>query len=215
MKKNYLILFLFCGYCSSLYAQSDWLKNGNGISDHVAINEFLTIGGELYACGHHVNEQFASEPRMYKTTDGGENWELVGMSGLDIKTMNAVFEFNGSIFASGSMNASGGMQYGVYFSKDNGSSWLKNGNGISDHVAINEFLTIDGELYACGHHINEQFVSEPRMYKTTDGGENWEQVGMSGLDIKTMNAVFEFNGSIFASGSMNASGGMQYGVFKK
>ena len=107
------------------------------------------------------------------------------------------------------------MQYGVYFSKDNGSSWLKNGNGISDHVAINEFLTIDGELYACGHHINEQFASEPRMYKTTDGGENWEQVGMSGLDIKTMNAVFEFNGSIFASGSMNASGGMQYGVFKK
>ena len=210
MKKVFLTILVFCASC--IYAQN-WVMDGNGIPERVAINEFIVLNNELYACGHFISPQFTSDARLYKTTDDGNTWNQVTMSGLGTKTMNAIFDFNGTLFTSGSLSPNGAEQkYGVYSSKDNGSSWSENGNGIPERVAINEFIVLNNELYACGHFISPQFMSEPKLYKFING--KWNQVSMSGLGIKTMNAIFDFNGTLFTSGSLSPNGAEQkYGVF--
>ena len=210
MKKVFLTILVFCASC--IYAQN-WVMDGNGIPERVAINEFIVLNNELYACGHFISPQFTSDARLYKTTDDGNTWNQVTMSGLGTKTMNAIFDFNGTLFTSGSLSPNGAEQkYGVFFSKDNGNTWEKSGNGIPERVAVNEFITIDGELYACGHFITEQFTSQVRLYKSKDNGTNWEQVATPGLETLTGNAIFDYKGTLFVSGSI-AQMGPKYGVY--
>ena len=210
MKKVFFALLLICA--TTMYAQ-DWVKDGNGIPERVAVNEFIVLNNDLYACGHYISEQFTSEARLYKTANDGKDWSQVSISGLGTKTMNAIFDFNGTLFTSGSLSPNGAEQkYGVYSSTDNGANWSENGKGIPERVAINEFVVINNDLYACGHFISEQFVSEARMYKFN--GKNWSQVAMKGLGTKTMNAIFDFNGILFTSGSLSPNGAEQkYGVY--
>ena len=122
------------------------------------------------------------------------------MTGLETKTMNAIFDYNGTLFTSGSLSLNGAQQqYGVYCSHDNGATWEKSGSGI-------------GDLYACGHFISEQFTSEARLYKSTNGGQSWEQVATPGLETLTANAIFEHKESLFISGSLSQMG-QKYGVY--
>ena len=210
MKKVFVTIILLCA--TTMYAQ-DWVKDGNGIPDRVAVNEFIVLNNDLYACGHYISEQFTSEARLYKTSNDGKDWSQVPMKGLETKTMNTIFDFNGTLFSAGALTPNGAEQkYGVYSSKDNGASWAANGKGIPERVAINEFIVVGGELYACGHFISPQFTSEARMYKYN--GKEWSQFSMSGLDTKTMNAIFDFNGTLFTSGSLSPNGAEQkYGVY--
>ena len=69
-----------------------------------------------------------------------------------------------------------------------------------------------GDLYACGHFISEQFTSEARLYKSTNGGQSWEQVATPGLETLTANAIFEHKESLFISGSLSQMG-QKYGVY--
>ena len=210
MKKGILILLLFVA--TTVFAQN-WVKDGNGIPERVAINEFIVLNGDLYACGHFISEQFTSEARLYKSTNGGQSWEQVTMTGLETKTMNAIFDYNGTLFTSGSLSLNGAQQqYGVYCSHDNGATWEKSGSGIPERAAINEFIVLNGDLYACGHFISEQFTSEARLYKSTNGGQSWEQVATPGLETLTANAIFEHKESLFISGSLSQMG-QKYGVY--
>ena len=212
MKKVFVTIILLCA--TTMYAQ-DWVKDGNGIPDRVAINEFIVLNNDLYACGHYISEQFTSEARLYKTSNDGKDWSQVPMKGLETKTMNTIFDFNGTLFSAGALTPNGAEQkYGVYSSKDNGASWAANGKGIPERVAVNEFIVIGEELYACGHFISPQFTSEVRIYKLNDNGANWEQVATPGLKTLTGNAIFDYKGTLFVSGSTNQMS-PQYGVYIK
>ena len=113
MKKGILILLLFVA--TTVFAQN-WVKDGNGIPERVAINEFIVLNGDLYACGHFISEQFTSEARLYKSTNGGQSWEQVATPGLETLTANAIFEHKESLFISGSLSQMG-QKYGVYIMK--------------------------------------------------------------------------------------------------
>ena len=135
------------------------------------------------------------------------------MTGLEAKTMNAIIDYKGTLFTSGSLSLNGAQQqYGVYCSHDNGATWEKSGSGIPERAAINEFIVLNGDLYACGHFISEQFTSEARLYKSTNGGQSWEQVATPGLETLTANAIFEHKESLFISGSLSQMG-QKYGVY--
>ena len=70
------------------------------------------------------------------------------MTGLETKTMNAIFDYNGTLFTSGSLSLNGAQQqYGVYCSHDNGATWEKSGSGIPERAAINEFIVLNGDLW--------------------------------------------------------------------
>ena len=77
-------------------------------------------------------------------------------------------------------------------------NWKKDGNGIPERVAVNEFIVLDNILYACGHYISEQFTSEVRIYKSDNNGANWEQVATPGLETLTGNAIFDYKGSFLS-----------------
>ena len=79
-------------------------------------------------------------------------------------------------------------------------------------VFPSELLLTSGDLYACGHFISEQFTSEARLYKSTNGGQSWEQVATPGLETLTANAIFEHKESLFISGSLSQMG-QKYGVY--
>ena len=113
MKQGFLTIMLFCA--TTMFAQK-WVKYGNGIPERVAINEFITLNNELYACGHFISEQFTSEARLYKSKDGGQNWEQVETPGLETLTANAIFENNGTLFISGSISQMG-QKYGIFIRK--------------------------------------------------------------------------------------------------
>ena len=87
------------------YSQNEWKLKNNGIPSSVAINEFASIGNDLFACGHYTflnGASYESEIRLYKSTDNGSNWTQVQTNGLSLLTGIALFNFNNKLFISGS-----------------------------------------------------------------------------------------------------------------
>jgi photosystem II stability/assembly factor-like uncharacterized protein len=119
---------------------------------------------------------------IFKTTDDGENWSPVfdGQSYLAIGKI--AYDPNNTqiVYAgTGDPNIGGYVQIGdgVYKSTDGGNTWenmgLKN-TGIISKIAINP--NNSNEVYVATMGI--PFVQDKNrgLYKSTNGGESWEQV---------------------------------------
>lgn len=124
---------------------------------------------------------------LYKSTDGGETWQYLGLGQEGIISKILVDPSNSSILYAGIM----GNPYvrdearGVYKSTDGGVTWQKvlfvsNQAGTSDLVMdpVNPKI-----LYASFwdriRNNQESLIYGPhaRVYKTTDGGATWNQLG--------------------------------------
>lgn len=143
----------------------------------------------VYACalGHSFGPQ--EERGMYRTTDGGENWELVlhvneqtGCADMDIdpNNPNAVFAAFWQLRIDTWGLNSGGPHSGVYRSGDGGDTWEKLsgvGNGLpgsEEHhvgkVSVRVAPNNSDRVYV----LTEE--SSPGFYKSDDGGNSWELV---------------------------------------
>lgn len=115
-----------------------------------------------------------SGSHFYKTTDGGNNWNLTGSLSIGTTVFAGSFTFiNENLGYATTAGANGGR---VFKTIDGGVTWsiLRNGYDVIDN-GINSIFFLDA---------NNGFVSggggsnsySRRVMKTTDGGDNWTQV---------------------------------------
>ncbi|MBI4435446.1 hypothetical protein HY630_02145 [Candidatus Uhrbacteria bacterium] len=103
---------------------------------------------------------------IYKTTDGGENWDEVDGGLRELKQSGKVYQMVQSEDSGVVIAAS---QYGLARSTDFGSTW----EGIS-------LLTSPGQVSIRALGINKEqpttmyYAANSTFYKTTDGGATWD-----------------------------------------
>jgi photosystem II stability/assembly factor-like uncharacterized protein len=119
--------------------------------------------------------------KIYRTTDGGENWSLVHTGGGEFKDIYFVNPTLG--FAVGSN--------GTILKTTNGISWSPKASGVMGFInAINFISPTIG--FAAG--------TNGVILKTTDGGETWN-TAYTTAPLKTLNDVVIVNNKIFVAGT--------------
>lgn len=163
---------------NGIYASKD---NGNNWfpvtpPDGGAFYSLLKLSGNTILASGFIGGNPPSE--LYISTNGGYNWY---QSNYDLPSVGYLFkDSKGNIFAS-SMNDT----FGIYKSSDNGSSWTKKCNDLTD---LTSFLELSPNLYLAA-------ALSGRIYKSTDQGETWSSTLLSG---NTLNTIFKTsNGDLF------------------
>lgn len=115
------------------------------------------------------------ETRLYKSTDGGKSWGLVG-GGLPPDewvvslALSPNYADDQTLFAGVSSGLTGG---GVYKSTDGGHSWRLACLGLSDllvqEVAVSPSYADDATVFARSYRQG--------LFRSTDGGAHWEALG--------------------------------------
>ncbi len=147
---------------------------------------------------------------IYKTTDGGETWENMGLENTNTIGRVVIHPENTNIvYVAASGNEwTTNPERGVYKTTDGGKSWKKI-LYVDEMTGAND-LVMDPKdpntLYACTWQRVREKWNDPRTYegysgsgiwKTTDGGKNWKQInqglpvadqrGRIGIDISVSN----------------------------
>jgi photosystem II stability/assembly factor-like uncharacterized protein len=143
---------------------------------------------------------------VYKSEDDGKSWKKMGLDKSEHIGNIAIHPKNGQVVfvaAYGPLWSAGGDR-GIYKSTDGGKNW-KQVLKVSENTGFNE-VHIDKNnpdiMYACAHQRRRHewtYISggpESALYKSMDGGENWEKVsggfpsgdlGRIGLAISPVN----------------------------
>ncbi len=154
---------------------------------------------------------------VYKSSDGGETWEHLGLGETGIISKVSVSHQDPNVLYASAM----GIPFektddrGLYKSVDGGDSWdqiffANDSTGIIDMVVAPDNADI---AYIAGWNRlrdnNNSKVSGPdaKIWRTTDGGDNWTQmetglpegefvrIGLAMFDSETVFASYSFSGS--------------------
>ncbi len=126
---------------------------------------------------------------VYQSTDGGHNWQLIGLSGLVVRAI-AIAPSRPDTLVAGATD-------GVYRSEDSGKHWAR--ISPENHADLRNFdsIAIDprdpNTIYAGTYHL---------PWKTADGGKTWAPIHQGMVDDSdVMSVTIDQNDSshIFAS----------------
>jgi photosystem II stability/assembly factor-like uncharacterized protein len=192
-------------------------------------------GGRVTAVAGVTSQPFvyyfgATGGGVWKTTDGGVNWEpvsdaffktgSVGAIGVSESDPNVVYVGMGESPIRGNVSHGDGM----YKSTDAGKTWKKTGLEDTRHIARVRVHPRNPDLVyvaALGHTFgpNEQ----RGVFRSKDGGKNWERVLYRGPKAGAIDLVFDpTNANILYAGFWEVirrpwsleSGGPGSGIFK-
>ncbi len=135
---------------------------------------------------------------VYRSADGGKSWKNMGLKNSEHIAKIIVHPDNSNVIyvaAYGPLWSSGG-ERGVYKSTDAGATWkpvltISEQTGIADMVMDPRNPDL---LYAAAHqrrrHVFTYISGGPEsvIYKTTDGGENWQKIN-EGLPKKELGRI--------------------------
>jgi photosystem II stability/assembly factor-like uncharacterized protein len=162
----------------------------------------------VFACalGHAYGPQ--SERGVFRTMDGGKNWEKVlfvdentGCSDLGMDPNNSRIIFAGmwqlEIHTYG--RTSGGPGSGLFKSTDGGATWKRlEGHGLPKppvgRIAVRVAAKDSARVYALietgdGVPIDGKPTQSGQLWRSDDGGENWQLVN-SDRDLRARTAYF-------------------------
>ncbi|MCZ6508200.1 MAG: glycosyl hydrolase, partial [Acidobacteria bacterium] len=166
---------------------STWELKGLGDSERIARIRISPADGDtLYVCamGHLWD---ANEERgVYKTTDGGDNWERVlyiddgtGCADLDMDPQDPDVLYAGmwEFRRSPDFFNSGGPGSGLYKSTDAGASWTELTNGLpagdKGRITIAVAPSRANRIYAVVE------ADDTWLYRSDDTGHSWKKVNAS------------------------------------
>lgn len=126
-----------------------------------------------------------TEPELYKTTNGGTNWNLVSFNSFDLNSYGSFGWYFGKIYVSPT-NANTLYMPGVdlQYSTDGGANW---------NMLTPPWWMYD--VHADGHHMHfftaNDFIysTDGGLYRTYDGGQNW--VDIENMPVNQFYAVTE------------------------
>jgi len=177
------------GYGDGVYKSLDggatWKNMGLKKSEHIgmiAIDPrdsnvvFVASQGPLWSPG--------GDRGLFKTTDGGENWELILSGGsytgvneihLDPRNPDVLFAAKHQRYRNVAALMNGGPESGIFKSNDGGRNWRELTTGLPDEdkgkigLAISP---IDPELMYATIELGGR---KGGFWRSTDGGETWEK----------------------------------------
>ncbi len=119
-----------------------------------------SLGGEyIYSIASDSNGYVfaATAWGLYRSSDSGENWEMIVRGDEDPSIVYVYILENGKIIG-------GSYSKGIYVSEDNGNTWVQKNNGLGE-VKINSIKeNFGGLLFVC---------SGRSIFKSSDDGESW------------------------------------------
>ncbi len=179
---------------AQIFGHGEEIANPDYEHTHFQELEYRNIGpyrgGRSVAVAGHADQPHTyytgfTGGGVYKTTDGGINWVnvsdgyfktgSVGAISVAPSNANVIYAGMGETCIRGNMSAGDG----VYRSEDGGKTWKHIGLGDS-HFIGEIVIHPDNDDVAwvavLGHAFGNDGNSERGVFKTTDGGENWERV---------------------------------------
>ncbi len=174
---------------NALAQSRDILSNRTASGGDWVLQGPLNTGGRItdVAISPNSDDEFfvgAAVGGVWRTTDRGQSWDAVfdaigkaSIGNIAIAPSNASRVYVGTGEANGSATSGAFFGDGVYRSDDGGDTWTNIGLPESNHIgrivvdpadANRVFVAATGKLY--GKNV------ERGIYRTTDGGTNWERV---------------------------------------
>lgn len=142
----------------------------------------------------------ANQMGVFKTTDSGESWFVVGFTQSGVR---AITFFDSLIGIAGEFSSANA----IYRTTDGGLTWPRrflpapSGTGICGLSRVN-----DSVLYGCG-----RYGGSSRVIKTTDKGQTWQNIDMNKYSRYLVDLIFFNADTGFVFGSM-LSGSVSYGL---
>ena len=197
-----LLILIIVHFSSSTVCQTVWTSSNSGLPPGFAINDFETVGTEIYAGGSFFNGS-NFEARLYRSSNNGTSWTQITTTGLtSLFTGNALAFHKNKILISGSISNLT-QNYSVFVSTNNGQSWTASNAGLPPGFVINDFETVGTEIYAGGSFFTGSNF-EARLYKSSNDGASWTQIITTGLaSLITGNALAFHNNRFLISGSIS------------
>ena len=231
MRKYFCLLALFCGILSFSYSQ----QLDPSTFDHLPFRFIGPEGNRAIAIAGvpgdpMVNYIGAASGGLWKTTDGGLNWKpifdeqgvsSVGSIAIAPSNPNQVWVGTGETFVIRPAHAMGD---GIYKSVDAGKKWEKMGlekTGRIGRVVVHPHNQDIVYAAALGHTYGPQ--KDRGVYRSKDGGKNWEQVlfvdeGTGAADLvidpQNPNILYAAMWSIHINTWGLTSGGPGGGIYK-
>ncbi len=145
---------------------SDWTFINGGL---IGINNFISDGNNLFACGSGV----------LLSTDKGNNWVKVD-SGITAKSVFVLLIKGSTLFA--------GTIGGIFRSANYGTKWDSSSTGLPPNSTISSLILKDSILFAATHN---------GIYLSSNNGINWSLVS-TGLTNTYINCLIVSDSNIFA-----------------
>lgn len=146
----------------------------------------------------NISASFMIGDGIYRSTDGGDTWENIGLGHLNIITQIIVHPTDQQTIYAAAMGVpfERDNKRGLYRTTNGGDTWeqilfVSNQAGIIDLVMDHSNSEI---LYAASwdriRNNQESIVSGPnaKIFKTLNGGDDWQQLG-GGLPIDTQGRI--------------------------
>jgi photosystem II stability/assembly factor-like uncharacterized protein len=173
------------GVYKSLDGGKSWKNMGLGSSEHIGMIAvdprdsnvvYVAAQGPLWAPG--------GDRGLYKTTDGGANWELVLSAGeytgvnevhLDPRNPDVLFAATHQRFRNVAALMDGGPESGIHKSTDGGRTWRELTSGIpkEDKGKIGLAISpVDPDVVYATIELAQRTGG---FWRSTDSGETWEK----------------------------------------
>jgi photosystem II stability/assembly factor-like uncharacterized protein len=177
------------GYGDGVYKSLDgggtWTNMGLGKSEHIGMIAvdprdsnvvYVAAQGPLWSEG--------GDRGLFKTTDGGKNWDLILSGGsftgvneihMDPRNPDVLFAAKYQRFRNVAALMDGGPESGIFKSTDGGRNWRELSTGLPDEdmgkigLAISP---IDPEVVYATIELGRR---EGGFWRSSDGGEHWEK----------------------------------------
>ncbi len=157
MKKTLLLAGALLG--SMIFSNAQWVQS-NG-PEGKSITNIVNHNGTILI------------KSAMKSTNNGDSWQTASLTGIpsDYAEGATFYNVNGQLFAYAGTK--------LYKSVDNGDTWTSSDSGLELNANSAPFLfDDDSTLYAAS--------SNKGVFKSTDGGSNWNKFGINTWNDKTI-----------------------------
>ncbi len=139
--------------------------------------ETLYAAGMLRIRTNQESKLSSERARIYKTTDGGNNWQVLenGLPTGKLSRINLDIFYKGSVsYIYASIVDTSYEMLGIYKSVNNGASWTALGTDGIPASALGGFGWYFGHIKVNPYIEDELYYLGVDMYKTVNGGGSWE-----------------------------------------
>lgn len=174
---------------------ASWVSKPNGLPAFYMDLSLLSVcfptSNIGYVCGNFG--------KVYKTTDGGENWTELMTVGASTRLNSIEFIDSNTGFVVGDAGASST----IFKTTDGGVTWTSQISGITETPSWPHFFSIAFLDANIGYTVGYSVGGIGRVFKTVDGGASWDEEN-PGTSSFLYSAFFPDGITGFAVGSNGA-----------